>query len=194
MERVRVRGFPRETLIRGCLTSYHCYYLHYRGVSLLAHSQTHMHAQAYTRNFAAICPVLHTVSQPAESSLCDTSSYFQSFLTSPFVLQIAIKCKYCCGLLPADITGCPSGRPLLVLNKHIYTTANMRTDSEWSSSRVESICWSREMEAEFLRFHSTSMLEFLELRSIVFWSISLQSQITVHDSLITLQLMHSTFI
>ena len=67
----------------------HCCYLHYRGVSLLlAHSHTHTH----THTLGNVCAVLHTVSGPTESSLCDSGSSFLSLLTSPFVLQIAIRC------------------------------------------------------------------------------------------------------
>lgn len=70
----------------------HCCYLHYRGVRLLADSQKH--TQTHTQDDTQLCWSLccAAAQRPTGSFLCDTSSSLLSLLTSPFVLQIALRC------------------------------------------------------------------------------------------------------
>lgn len=72
-ERVRVWGFPRETLINGWLTS-HTAVIYTTEVSACWH--THTHEQGHTKKFITICVCVCLCLWPAESSPCDTGSSF----------------------------------------------------------------------------------------------------------------------
>lgn len=90
---VRLYVLPWETLINGWLTS-HTAVIYTTEVSGCwpTDKNTHRHTRTMTHSVAKVCAVLHAAQRPTGSFLCDTSSSLLSLLTSPFVLQIALRC------------------------------------------------------------------------------------------------------